>query len=73
MNRSVLIRGMVLLTSSACLLIGCGESTPTEGELPKTKVASPEDLENLQKKLLQEKVATGAQYKAPPGIQKPVK
>ncbi len=70
MRRSFLFRGLILVTSTLGVIVGCGESTPTEGNLPKTKVATPEDMENLQKELLQKKVAEGV-YKAPPGVQKP--
>lgn len=73
MSRSIVFRSLVLLTSSAALIVGCSAGTPTEGNLPPTKVATPADLENLQKKLEQEKVAGGAKYKAPPGVTIPTK
>ena len=73
MSRSFFLRSLVLLASSTALIVGCSAGTPTEGDLPKTKIATPEDMENLQKKLLQEKVAKGTTYKAPPGVNIPTK
>jgi len=71
MRRTILVRGLVVLFSTIVVIVGCSE-TPTEGDLPAAKgVATPEDSEALQKKLLQQKVSGGAQYKAPPGVQIP--
>jgi hypothetical protein len=71
MRRSLLFRGLVVLASATCVIVGCSE-TPTEGDLPPTKgIATAEDIANNQKKLLQQKVATGATYKAPPGVNIP--
>lgn len=70
MSRSYLYRGLVLLFSTIGLIVGCSE-TPTEGDLPPTKVATPEELEALQKKLEQEKVAPGAKYVPPPNVNMP--
>lgn len=71
MRRSLLLRGLVLLTSTTGLIVGCSSSTPTEGNLPATKVASPEDMEKLQQDLLQKKVQSGTAPKRPPGVQIP--
>jgi len=71
MRRSVFFRGFVLLASSTGVIVGCSDSAPTEGNLPPTKVATPEDMEKLQQDLLQKKVADPSVYKAPPGVNKP--
>ena len=71
MSRPLLLRGLVLLASMVGLLVGCSSSSPTEGDLPKTKVATPEDLGNLQKELLQKKVVSGVAPKSPPGVNIP--
>jgi len=68
MNRSLLFRGLAVLASTIGVIVGC-TGTPTEGDLPApTRVATPEDSEKLQKKLLAEKVAGGTAPKAPPGV-----
>jgi len=72
MSRSLLVRSLVLLASTVGLLVGCSGATPTEGDLPPTKVATPEDMDKLQKELLQKKVGSG-QYKPPPGVNIPRK
>lgn len=73
MSHPLLLRGVVLLASTVGLVVGCSGSTQTEGGLPPTKVASPEDMENLQKELLQKKVASGVAPKRPPGVNIPTK
>ena len=73
MRRSFLPRILVMLVSSLGLIIGCSGGASDDGGLPKTTAGSPEQLEAIQKKLEQEKVAGGAQYKAPPGVRLPQK
>jgi hypothetical protein len=73
MGRSFVWRGLALLTSTTGLIVGCSADTPAEGELPKTKVATPEELQNLQKKIEQEKVGKSDTYKPPPGVVLPKK
>jgi hypothetical protein len=70
MIRSLFVRGFVVVVSTI-FVIGCGAGTPTEGNLPPTKVGTPEDMDKLQKELLQKKVADPAVYKAPPGVTPP--
>jgi hypothetical protein len=72
MKRSIVFRSLTVLASMIGVIVGCS-STPTEGDLPPTKPASPEDLQNLQKKLETEKVAPGAGYKPPPAVNIPKK
>ena len=73
MRRTILCRGLVVLASAIAVIVGCTE-TPTDGGLPPTKgIATAEDQANLQKKLLQEKVSSGAKYTPPPGVNIPKK
>ncbi len=73
MNRSLWLRGLVMVASTFLFVMGCGSEDPTTGDLPATKVATPEDMDKLQKELLQKKVAGGATYKAPPNVNMPKK
>lgn len=70
MHRSPVIRGLIVLAGALGLIVGCSE-TPTEGDLPATRIATPEEMEKLQEKLLQEKVAPNAKYTPPPGVNMP--
>jgi len=71
MHRSLLPRGLALLTSTVGLIVGCSAGSAPEGDLPPTRVGTPEEMQNLQKELLQKKVSSGAQYKAPPAVKIP--
>jgi hypothetical protein len=73
MSRSFFWRGLVLLTSTTGLIIGCSGGTPPEGDLPKTRAGTPEEIQNIQKKLEQEKVGKGATYQPPPNVNLPKK
>jgi len=72
MKRSIVFRSLAVLASMMGVILGCS-STPTEGDLPPTKQATPEDLQKLQKKLESEKVGSGGGYKPPPAVSIPKK
>jgi hypothetical protein len=64
MTRSILSRGLVALASAA-LMVGisaCGGAT--EGDLPETKPATPEQVQSDQAKINMMK----GQYKGAPGV-----
>ena len=44
MHRSLLPRGLVVLASTFGLIVGCSAGSPPEGNLPPTKVATPEEF-----------------------------
>jgi len=72
MSRSLFLRGLAMMACTVLFVVGCSE-TPTEGNLPVTKAGTPEDMERIQKELIQAKIPKEAAYKAPPGVTKPSK
>jgi hypothetical protein len=72
MKRSIVFRSAAGLVCTLGVVLGC-TGTPTEGDLPPTKPATPEDMQKLTKKIEAEKIAPGAGYKAPPGVNMPSK
>ena len=68
MIRTLFVRGLVVVVSTV-FVIGCGAGSRPEGDLPPAKVGTPEDMDKLQKDLLQQKTqGGGSTYKAPPGV-----
>ena len=72
MKRSIVFRGVALLASTVGVIVGCS-GTPTEGDLPPTKAATPEDMEKLRKKIEAEKIAPGSTYTPPPNVKMPTR